>query len=103
MAMTAWSAKVSSSSICLSVNGSTCVATGRRDAPMECSFAQHRHRQRASGSPVARGCCPSAGLGIRLIIGDVNDRALRSGRRDHASRPAASDSGTKSSALGGIP
>ena len=47
MAMTAWSAKVSSSAICLSVNGRTLDAATVM-APMRLALADERHRQHRS-------------------------------------------------------
>ena len=49
MAMTAWSAKVLSSSICLSVKGRTSRAPTTIDADRH-ALAQQRHAEDASGS-----------------------------------------------------
>ena len=51
MAITAWSAKVVTSSICLSVNGRDLAARSNAMTPIGSSFAQHRHaEQRAEAA-----------------------------------------------------
>ena len=62
MAMTAWSANVSSSSICLSVNGpASCRAT--RSTPIGRALPEHRHARGRSGASAPRRS-PSAYVGI---------------------------------------
>ena len=51
MAMTAWSAKVWSSAMCLSENG-THRRVPDRDRPDRAALAEHGHRQRRSESPL---------------------------------------------------
>ena len=54
IAITAWSAKVVTSSICLSVNGSTARARQRDDADRR-SLAQQRHAEHGADSRRAPG------------------------------------------------
>ena len=54
MAMTAWSAKVWSSSICLLRERRTSVGADGRSTPMGLALAQHRHARRRSGSAASR-------------------------------------------------
>ena len=84
MAITAWSAKVFSSSICESGNG---FATSRYTVivPIGLSVAQHRHGKDASEV----GCLGNVlvlVLGIRADVGNVDDAPGKNG----ATRGAAS-------------
>ena len=80
MAMTAWSAKVSSSAICLSVKGRTS-APRTQMTPIGVALAQHRHAERAFGRRDLRALAIDRVLGISpATSGDVR-RSDRLGPR----------------------
>ena len=79
MAMTAWSAKVLSSSICSSENGRTSRAATVIDADRS-ALSQHRHRRDRFGSRTARVDLLVQIVRIELDIGNVDDGAARGSR-----------------------
>ena len=88
IAMTAWSAKVSSSSICLSENGSDLASATIVITPIGIALAQHRHGQDASGCRD-----PTWRERARVTGNSVSGSARRSSTwivRRSADRPAAS-------------
>ena len=90
MAMTAWSAKVSTSSICLSVNGATAWRSGNENANRR-ALAQQRDAEHGPDSSVA-DASPMSSSRVRPERRDVNGRPLSTARP--VTRPGSSSPGT---------
>ena len=85
--MTAWSAKVRTSSICRSVNGSN-PWRRERDDPDRLALAQQRHAKRGAHLPIVDG------FGQRVFriggdIGDVHDLPFQRDAPGHGCRGRA--------------
>ena len=79
IAITAWSAKVVTSSICLSVNGSHLQRRIRIDDADRNAFAQQRHAENGAVPAQLLRTRASVIFGIGQHIGDVNDPAFEHG------------------------
>ena len=79
IAIAAWSAKVATSSICRSVNGSHLRARSDADDADRNSFAQHRHSEDACESRIFPA--PPANVYSEVVqhVGDMHDRAFEQG------------------------
>ena len=88
MAITAWSAKVWTSSICLSVNGSTLLRQQSEYAD-RLALAQQRHAKHGADVRAA-SCAQIAVFGIGHDVGDVDRAAFqqRPARRPKTGRSA---------------
>ena len=80
MAMTAWSAKVWSSAICLSVNGSDLASATARSRRWR-ALAEQRHGQRRRGNPTCARCAAIGYSGSAGRSCDVDRPAGRGSAR----------------------
>ena len=87
MAMTAWSAKVLTSSICLSVKGLTSVARQRQHADGN-ALAQHWHAEHGA---ITAALLASRARVFRIVlhIRDMNDLAFERSRPVRVPRPGS--------------
>ena len=84
IAITAWSAKVVTSSICLSVNGRTSVRVRRQHADRH-ALAQQRHAEHGAEAAESLRLRPGV-FRVGLHVGDVNDLAFEQRAPDDACR-----------------
>ena len=88
IAMTAWSAKVSRSLICLSVKDRTSSPIVMRIAPIGVALAQQRHCEDGPDSPACADARRSSGLRIVARCPDVDDRAVEDRSAGHVASTA---------------
>ena len=78
IAIAAWSAKVVTSSICLSVNGRTSVRVNV-STPIRNALAQHRHAKHCAEAAELSGASGPSVFGITLYVRDMNNLPLKQG------------------------
>ena len=90
MAMTAWSAKVVTNSICLSVKGRTSFRRRSEDAE-ERALSEHGDVARIVRTSACQffASCTNSVLGVCQDVGNLNRAALEGGSPDDGSPPGA--------------